>query len=738
MPEFQPNNAAYLDGLNDPQREAAINIEGPILLLAGAGTGKTRALTARLAHILASRKAWPSEILAVTFTNRAAREMQHRVATLIGEGVEGMQWLGTFHAVAARMLRRHAELVGLKSNFSILDMDDQLRLVKQVLKLADIDDKRWPAKQLAFHIDGWKNKALTPEQLPAGEAQVFADGKAGELYAAYQDRLRSLNACDFGDLLLHMISIWQKHHDVLADWQRRFKYILVDEYQDTNVAQYLWLRLLAQERKNICCVGDEDQSIYGWRGAEIGNILKFERDYPGAKIIRLEQNYRSGEHILAAASHLIASNTERLGKTLWTDRAGGNKVRVVGVWDGAEEARHVGQNIENRLGQGERLSEVAVLVRAGHQMRAFEDRFMALGLPYRVIGGPRFYERMEIRDAIAYLRVMAQPDDDLAFERIVNTPKRGLGDKSLQKVFALARARRLPMVQAASQLVETDELPAAARRSLGGLINNIARWRSHLHGMSHVEVARIMLDESGYTAMWQADRSPEAPGRLENLNELVRAMAEFETLGQFLEHVSLVMENEANSSDDKVTVMTLHAAKGLEFDMIYLAGWEEGIFPSQRALDEHGNSALEEERRLAYVGITRARKCCTITHAANRLIFGQWQSAVASRFLDELPLEHIDVESMLQNGGHSVRQSSANPFAHLSRRYRGNERLIETTATTVRKPQSSFRAGGRVFHDKFGYGTIETVDGNKLEIAFETAGRKHVVDSFVQAVSGAL
>jgi DNA helicase II / ATP-dependent DNA helicase PcrA len=748
---FDPhaNEPAYLRGLNGPQQQAVTNIDGPVLLLAGAGTGKTRALTARLAHILASRKAWPSEILAVTFTNRAAREMQQRVGSLIGEAVEGMPWLGTFHAVAARMLRRHAELVGLKSNYTILDTDDQLRLVKQVLQLAEVDEKRWPAKQLAHHIDAWKNKALTPEQLPASEAQIFADGKAIALYAAYQARLRTLNACDFGDLLLHMISIWQKHHDVLAQWQQRFKYVLVDEYQDTNVAQYLWLRLIAQARKNICCVGDEDQSIYGWRGAEIANILKFEQDYPGAKIIRLEQNYRSGEHILAAASYLIASNTERLGKTLWTEQAGGEKVRVVSVWDGAEEARHVGQEIEQRLGRGERLSEVAVLVRASHQTRAFEDRFITLGLPYRIVGGFRFYERQEIRDAIAYLRVISQPEDDLAFERIVNTPKRGLGDKSLQKVYAFARARSMPMLRAASQLVETDELPSAARRSLGNLVKDIARWRDALPALPHTEVARTMLEESGYVAMWQADRSPEAAGRLENLNELLRAMDEFENLGGFLEHVSLVMENESNVSDDKITVMTLHAAKGLEFDAVYLAGWEEGIFPNQRSLDENGNAALEEERRLAYVGITRARKRCTISHAANRLIYGQWQSAIPSRFIDELPRDHIEIESTLSGSDRGLWQSgigSNDPFAHLARsggrgpgwaraqtHYRGSDRMIEAAATVLKKSASSFRAGDRVFHDKFGYGRVDGVDGNKLEIEFDTAGRKHVVDSFVQS-----
>ena len=741
---------AYLAGLNGPQREAVLTTEGPLLLLAGAGTGKTRALTARLANLLATRRAWPSQLLAVTFTNKAAREMQHRVGQLVGEVVEGMPWLGTFHSVAARMLRRHAELVGLKSNFTILDADDQIRLAKQVLTLANLDDKRFPARSLAALIDEAKNKALTPAQLPPGDLTAFADGKGQMLYASYQERLVALNACDFGDLLLHMIRIFQNHDDVLQQWQQRFLYCMVDEYQDTNAAQYLWLRLLTQSRKNICCVGDEDQSIYGWRGAEIANILRFEQDFPGAKIIRLEQNYRSGPHILGAASGLIATNRERLGKTLWTQCDSGAKLRVVSIWDGAEEARWVGQSIESALSRGDRLSQTAVLVRAGHQTREFEDRFITLGLPYRIVGGVRFYERQEIRDALAYLRLIAQADDDLAFDRVVNVPKRGLGDKSLQKVHGFARARAMPMLRASAILCETDELPAAARRSLSGFVQDIARWRQAAQDLPHTEVARMMLDESGYTAMWQADRSPEAAGRLENLNELIRAMEEFENLTGFLDHVALVMDNESNDSTDKVTVMTLHAAKGLEFDTVYLPGWEDGLFPSQRALDEKGNAALEEERRLAYVGITRARQRCIILNAANRRIYGQWQSAIPSRFIAELPKEHVEMESTLSNSERGMWQSAVDPFAHLERTagrgpgwmraaaaggFRREAPVIEARAIsmTVGARTSSFKSGDRVFHDKFGYGDVLRVDGNKLEIAFEQGGTKHVVDSFVQA-----
>src|SRR3954469_18148667 len=743
----------YLKGLNPPQREAVLTVDGPVLVLAGAGTGKTAALTARLAHLIATRRAWPSELLAVTFTNKAAREMKERVGRIVGDAVEGMPWLGTFHSIGARMLRRHAELVGLQSNYTILDTDDQLRLLKQLINAADVDEKRWPARLLAGLIDRWKNRGWTPDQIDAGESEAFANGKGAELYARYQERLKALNACDFGDLLLHMLVILRTQRDVLEHYQQRFRYVLVDEYQDTNQAQYLWLRLLAQERKNICCVGDDDQSIYSWRGAEVSNILRFEKDFPGAKIIKLEQNYRSTPHILAAASGLIAKNAGRLGKTLWTEAGEGEKVQVIGIWDGPEEARRVGVQIETIQHRGGQLADCAILVRAQFQTRELEDRFIAIGLPYRIVGGFRFYERAEIRDALAYLRVIAQPADDLAFERIVNTPKRGLGDKAVAKLHQLARAESIPLSFAAARILDSDELTGAARRSLGNLVGDFARWRPRLDELPHPELARLMLDESGYTAMLQADRSAESAGRLENLTELTRAMEEYETLGAFLEHVSLVMENDAERETEKVTIMTIHAAKGLEFDTVYLPGWEEGVFPSQRALDEGGNASLEEERRLAYVAITRARKRCVILHAANRRIYGQWTSSIPSRFVAELPEANVAAESSL-SGGESLWRANwserADPFADVARRTgrgpgwqraatsggfdRNAQPVIDVKASAVslgNPGRSDVALGQRVFHSKFGYGIIAEIEGNKLEIDFEHAGRKRVLDSFV-------
>ncbi len=1100
---------AYLSGLNPPQRQAVLAIEGPVLMLAGAGTGKTAALTARLAHIIATRSAWPSEILAVTFTNKAAREMKERVGRIIGDAVEGMPWLGTFHSIGAKMLRRHAELVGLQSNFTILDTDDQLRLLKQLVQAAELDEKRFPARQLAGLIDQWKNKGLLPKDIDAGESERYANGKGGELYGQYQARLKTLNACDFGDLLLHVLTILRTHRDVLEQYQSRFKYILVDEYQDTNSVQYLWLRLLAQTRKNICVVGDDDQclaagtqvtmadgslkaiediskgdailscygsgdfrsarvtaakqqlateplikietttgisltstanhihfadfvageseqrhftylmwkkgsgyrvgtsqiytkgqkraiigfrqrclhehadsvwllatfdteadareyehltslrygittmpfvarrgssvnglvhdqerldqlhakldsgpraerllydhslaigephhvpqtslgrrrvfnltlyaekrgktpmhrmslsgndeegaravtdlglnartyrrnpanwrfetlyrdmskvddvkakleskfdliikrkanllgkplqlrsaasltpgmvvagadgkhhqististvssnavtydldvegthnfiangivthnSIYSWRGAQVENILKFEKDFPGAAVIKLEQNYRSTPHILAAASGLIAHNGGRLGKELWTEVSGGEKVDVIGVWDGPEEARRVGELIEDHQRTKGSLDDVAILVRAQFQTREFEDRFISIGMPYKIVGGFRFYERAEIRDALAYLRLVNQPADDLAFERIVNVPKRGLGDKAVAKVQMLARAAQVPLIEAAARILDTDELTPQARRALGVFVKSVANWRDQASTLSHADLARLILDESGYTLALMNEKSAESAGRLENLNELTRAMEEYETLQEFLEHVSLVMDNDAAKDGEKVTIMTIHAAKGLEFEQTFLVGWEEGVFPSQRAMDEGGLASLEEERRLAYVAITRARRKCTILHAANRRIYGQWTSSIPSRFVSELPPEHVNSETSL-SGGESLWRAnwaqSSDPFAHVQRgtgRGPGWQRattayspaptrIVEARGSAVslgNKGRDDVSIGLRVFHSKFGYGIIAEIEGNKLEIDFETAGRKRVMDSFV-------
>ncbi len=843
--------ARYLDGLNPEQRRAVETTEGPVLVLAGAGTGKTRVLTTRIAHILQTGRAFPSQILAVTFTNKAAREMRERIAMLVGEAVEGMPWLGTFHSIGVKIVRRHAEMAGLRSDFTILDPDDQLRLIRQVIEAENLDEKRWPARQFAQMLDGWKNKGLYPETIPEGDSRAFA-GKGRALYAAYQARLKTLNAADFGDLLLHPIRIFRENPDVLADYQRRFRYILVDEYQDTNTAQYLWLRLIAQRPRpsstspaaggqgrpeaspsvagqafaglspaaggqgrpavapdgapsrseprsgdsvsgmnqpNICCVGDDDQSIYGWRGAEVDNILRFDKDFPGAAIIRLERNYRSTSHILAAASHLIAHNEGRLGKTLFTeaDDPDDPRVRVHASWDSEEEARAIGDEIEALQRKDHALNDMAILVRASFQMREFEERFVTLGLPYRVIGGPRFYERAEIRDALAYFRVVAQPADDLAFERIVNVPKRGLGDAAIRQIHDAARVGGVPMLAASAELAESDEMKPKPRAALREVVANFARWREALERTPHVELAETILEESGYTAMWKADRSADAPGRLDNLKELVRALGEYESLRAFLEHVALVMEAQGEGGEDAVSVMTLHSAKGLEFETVFLPGWEEGLFPHQRALDEGGRSGLEEERRLAYVGLTRAKRNLHVWFASNRRIHGLWQSTIPSRFVDELPEAHVEVvESGGNYGGYGVGRQNpygASRFDQSSDPFRGSysspgwaraqanrseatqknwgtrsghavERIGygetdsgfgagrgsvkgrtidgELVAKSVSSTPSRFAVGDRVFHQKFGNGDVTAIEGNKLTISFDRAGEKRVLEGFVE------
>jgi len=766
-PSFEPRSAPgagreplYLSALNETQRQAVEALDGPVLVLAGAGTGKTRVLTTRLAHLLNTGKAGPGDLLAVTFTNKAAREMKDRVAALVHRPVEGW-WLGTFHALAARILRSHAEVVGLKPNFTILDSDDQLRLMKQIVQAADIDDKKWPPRAVLHQVERWKDRGLGPDKIGVAEAGDFAEGKAPEIYRAYQERLKTLNAADFGDLLLHNLTIFLTRPEILERYQLRFRYILVDEYQDTNVSQYLWLRLLAQKYRNICCVGDDDQSIYGWRGAEVGNILRFEEDFPGARIVRLERNYRSTQHILRAASGLIAHNEGRLGKTLWTEDDPGEKVLLRGLWDGEAEARYISDEIEAIERRGGSLGQIAILVRAGYQMREFEERFMTAGVPYRVVGGPRFYERQEIRDALAYLRLVHQPADDLAFERVVNLPRRGIGDSTLQLLHRFARANEMPLTEAALRLVGSDELKPAAKRALGRFMEDLDRWRGFARDLPHTELAERLLDESGYTAMWQNDRSPDAAGRLENLKELVVAMAEFETLGGFLEHVSLVMENAATDSVEKVTLMTLHSAKGLEFDHVFLPGWEEGVFPHQRALDETGLSGLEEERRLAYVGLTRARKRAWVSYAANRRIHNQWQSLIPSRFVDELPKDAIDrvVDPGLYGAGRGGEETDEWPRGRLGdsggrefgRFFSGGNagrstvarfgsrrdafarerspRLIESASSS--RSSGAFGVGDRVFHLKFGYGKVTVAEGDKLEIQFDKAGTKRVMASFV-------
>ncbi|WOI52289.1 UvrD-helicase domain-containing protein [Parvularcula sp. LCG005] len=751
-------DAAYLDGLNPPQREAVLTTEGPVLMLAGAGTGKTKALTSRLAHLLASGKAQPWQLLAVTFTNKAAREMRHRIGAIVGETVEGMRWLGTFHSIGAQILRRHAEVVGLKSSFTIIDTDDQLRLCKQVIEAAGLDEKRWTGRALAGVIDNWKNAGLIPTQVPKDDAWTFADGKAIDLYRAYQERLVSLNAADFGDLLVHNLSIFRAQPDILATYHKQFRYMMVDEYQDTNVAQYLWLRLLAQrpgtdEPSNICVVGDDDQSIYGWRGAEVENILRFEKDFPGAKVIRLEQNYRSTPSILAAASSIISRNEDRLGKTLWTALEEGECVRLRGVWDADEEARTITDDIEAEQSKGRSLSDIAVLVRASFQMRSFEERFNTAGIPYQVVGGPRFYEREETRDALAYLRLVRNPDDDLSFSRIINKPRRGFGDKALQTLMIAGRSAGVSLFEAAQRLLETDEVKGKAKTSLRLFIESLHRWRALAADVPPGDLSETVLEESGYTDFWRQSKSVQSGTKLENLKELVQAASEFETLDGYLDHVSLVAERSTNDDGSgMVWLMTLHAAKGLEYPVVFLPGWEEDLFPSGRSLDESGKAGLEEERRLAYVGITRARESCRISFAANRQVYGRWQSALPSRFIDELPEEHVDVisepglygvkardmpsQSRFDAEALSTRNGYDTPGwrrAQQSRRtsrppaIEGSAKLIASSAAG----SSPYKVGDRVFHRKFGDGTVQRNEGNKVTVHFDDDGEKKVISSFL-------
>jgi DNA helicase-2/ATP-dependent DNA helicase PcrA len=750
----------YLAGLNPEQRDAVLSTEGPLLVLAGAGTGKTRVLTTRIAHILSQRLAWPSEILSVTFTNKAAREMKDRIARLAGDSVEGMPWLGTFHSISARILRRHAELVDLKPSFTILDTDDQIRLIKQLLAAEDIDEKRWPARQFAGMLDAWKNRGLLPKDVPAADSGYFANGKGGKLYYDYQARLKTLNAADFGDLLLECIRLFRENPEVLAEYHRRFKYILVDEYQDSNTAQYLWLRLLAQGKPaseaNICVVGDDDQSIYGWRGAEVDNILRFESDFPGAKVIKLERNYRSTANILKAASTLIAFNEGRLGKTLFTDIAErGEPISFTQVYDSEEEARTIGEEIEQYQRQGEELNSMAILVRASFQMREFEERFITLGLNYRVIGGPRFYERKEIRDALAYLRLVAQPADDLAFERIVNVPKRGLGDSTIKMLMEAARGMNVPLLTATRMLVETEELKPKQRTTLRALVAQFDDWAWRSENLQPYQLVEQILEESGYTDMLTADKSVESQGRKENLKELSRAMEDFETLGGFLEHIALVMDRDNADASDAVTIMTLHSSKGLEYNTVFLPGWEDGTFPSQRSMDESGRAGLEEERRLGYVGITRGRKRVRISAAQNRRIHGLWQSAIPSRFIDELPPDAVEVTDKGSayggygyGGGAASRFNKADPFesvyetpgwqrarANQANRKGGGPLTIEgdlvARSVDLGGQSSGYAVGERVFHLKFGYGQVMSIEGNKLTIDFEKAGTKKVLESFI-------
>ncbi len=708
-----------LSFLNPEQYEAVTTTEGPLLVLAGAGTGKTRVLTTRVSHILNQGLAEPWQILAVTFTNKAAGEMKSRIKSAVPYGVEGM-WLGTFHALCTKILRRHIDLLGYETNFSIIDTDDQLRLLKQLITSEGIDISRYTPKLMGILISRWKDKAYGPEQAKQHDAK--ADSVALFLYQLYQERLKILNVVDFGDLLMLTLQLFQQFPEVLKHYHAQFRYILVDEYQDTNVVQYLWLRLLAQGTPNICCVGDDDQSIYGWRGAEVGNILRFEHDFPGAKIIRLEKNYRSTTHILAAASALIAHNKGRLGKTLHSAAGDeGEKITLKSCWNCTDEARYIGDEIEAHQRKGVSLNHMAILVRAGFQTRQFEERLMTIGIPYRVIGGLRFYERAEIRDALAYFRLVFQPSDGLAFERIVNLPRRGIGQTSLNLFHQTARDEGLPLPKAARLLLETNLLKGQARTSLMLFFQHIDHWHDQIDHTSPSELAGIILDQSGYMTLWRQDTGPDAPGRIENLKELIRAMDEFDSFQGFLEHVSLVLDTTNTNQDDMINVMTLHGAKGLEFDTVFLPGWEDSLFPHPRSMEEEGG--LEEERRLAYVGLTRARYKAYITHASFRRMPQGGRPAHPSQFIHELPKEHL---IRIHSNGHIDEGGNLKWFSSMP--------PARPAATQNVYLPNRFKRDERVFHQKFGYGYVQSVEGDKLVIDFETSGIKNIMADFVEKV----
>ncbi len=723
----------YLSELNIEQKEAVVTINGPLLVLAGAGTGKTKVLTTRLTHILHKNIAHPSEICTVTFTNKASNEMRIRVEKMIGASIAGW-WLGTFHSLAARILRSNAELINLKTTFTIIDTDDQIRLIKQIMSAENIDEKRWPARSLLSIIQRWKDMGLNPIDVNNAyhSGADFANNQAVKLYQNYQNRLITLNAVDFGDLLLHVITIFKNKPDIKKLYQNKFKYILVDEFQDTNASQYYWLKTLAENHQNLCAVGDDDQSIYSWRGADVNNILNFEKDFKNTKIIRLERNYRSTGNILAAASQLIAKNQNRLGKTLWTKEDMGNKINIRTVYDGKEEAQSISDEIEAYQRNNNSINNVAILVRAGFQTRTFEERFLKIGLPYQVVGGLRFYERAEIRDAIAYLRLVNSSDDQLAFERIINKPKRGLGEMTIKNIELYSRSRKISLEMASRKLAETDEISSKAGTSIRLFSKNLDKWRIDVNNNKLGDLVEIILEESGYIEMLKKDRSIEAPGRLDNLKELVNAINEFDSLSNFLEHIQLVMDGSNNQNMETAKIMTLHAAKGLEFPLVFLPGWEEGLFPNQRAIDENGESGLEEERRLAYVGITRAKNDVWIFNTNCRLTHGQWIDCIPSRFLEELPEKNINKFSSYSNN-FNIKSSIASEWLIANNEKKNiinqNSLNYETDHKT-----NEIKIMERIFHQKFGYGEVSEIDGDKVTVEFEKAGQKKLLLSFIEKI----
>lgn len=715
------NSNNYLNSLNQEQLEAVLYLQGPLLVLAGAGTGKTKVLTTRIAHIIATNSALPGQILAVTFTNKAANAMKSRIANFIGNIVDGM-WVSTFHAIAAKILRQNAEKLGFTPNFIIIDKEDQLRLARQILDDYNIDEKSNPAKLMLYMIERFKDKGWNPEKITVSEVARFADGKISELYHEYQRRLKQLNAVDFGDLLLHNITLFNQYPDVCQFYQNKFKYILVDEYQDTNIAQYLWIRMLAQSHHNICCVGDDDQSIYGWRGAEVTNILRFDSTFANAKIIRLERNYRSTEHILQAATQIITNNKSRHGKILWTEQSGGEKIKLNSFYDDKQEASFIADEIDilQRLHK-KNLTNIAVLVRASYQTRGLEESLNFLRIPYRIIGGTKFYERLEIKDVLGYIRLLVNSEDSLAFERIINTPKRGIGEATLQQIYITAKEYNFSLYKAAEKLVSENCFKAKVSQVLADLLNKFAKWRDLLYTMPHVEVIEILLNESGYKEMWKLQDSEDAKDRLDNIKELLQGISEFSDLNEYLEHISLINDADSIADDNKVNIMTMHAAKGLEFDIVFLPGWEEGVFPSSRAITDINMHAIEEERRLAYVAITRAKHQLYISYAHNRNTYGSYQATQISRFIDEIPQQAYEVINNFQSRYRIVMQERKKPDSHTI------EKALENPGS------KKFKYGQRITHAEFGSGIVLAVIDNTVQVMFDSIGLKKISINYLES-----
>lgn len=710
----------HLINLNDAQSLAVQKFDAPLLVLAGAGTGKTRVIVSKIAHIIKSKMAWPNEILAVTFTNKAAKEMHQRIAELTNLPNPGM-YFGTFHAIAAKILKMNCEIVGLTNNFQIIDTDDQVRMIKAIMLEKGLDAKKVNPKLLLNVISGWKDQALLPAKIQRSDLSSDIEKMAFEVYNQYQPKLKSNNLVDFGDLLLHNLEIFRASSEILASYQNRFKYILVDEYQDTNIAQYMWLRILAQQNPNICCVGDDDQSIYGWRGAKIENILRFEKDFPGAHIVKLEQNYRSTKYILQAASALIANNSGRYGKILWTGDDHGHKLKINNFWNDSEEAKYIAMQIRRKLGEYN-ASNIAVLVRASFQTRVIEEEFMASGIAYAVIGNMKFYERMEVKDIIAYIRLAVNNNDDLAFERIVNKPRRGVGDVALQKLKQSALMNNCSLLSAISILAAQGELKGQIRAALENFVELVKKWNSLFKYVDHKDVIKTMIEDVRYIYMLEAEKvsKEDAENRISNVKELIEAIGEFTNIGEFLEHVSLVSDDNNSGPQSKVNIMTLHAAKGLEFDLVFLPGWEEGLFPSGRTLEENSFAGLEEERRLAYVGITRAKQECHISSAKSRRVFGQWQYNSPSRFIEELPADCCEMSFSAAN---KIQEKQKFEYAQPApATYESNVKQVGN---------DKFHINQRINHSKFGNGIIIKLDGNFAHIHFNGIGIKKISTDFL-------